>query len=460
MKTEKPEFGILTKINVADISAHKDNPRRDLGDLTELAESIKINGVLQNLTVVPVYGEISNQWHGKYTVVIGHRRLAAAKLAGLDFVPCIVSDMNSVQQIRTMLTENMQRIDLSIYEQAQGFQMMLDLGDSVTDISERTGFSESTVRRRVKLLELEEKGLYDAAKRGATIMDFARLDDVKDEKAKNRLLEFIGTNNFERELQVVIDREKRAALYEQRIKAIKSFATYDENVGYPTHLHVMSYHGYNEREVEIPEDANTTQYFYRSSGFSIELYKERDNTEEMAKEEQREEQHRQEAETRREIDEIFKAMHELRFNFVKKLSNATCKKNLAIIAKLYGELAEGKIFGSSWFDPDAKKLMEIFDIKSSGDDEEDLKILTNTETIEKSPEKYLFSLIYLEVDESKLQYCDRRWIGGRVVYAFGENPALDTIYESLIKLGYEMSDEEIALQNGTHELFTQANPEE
>lgn len=55
-----------------------------------------------------------------------------------------------------MLLENMQRSDLTVYEQAQGFQMMLDLGESISDISEKTGFSETTVRRRVKLLELDQ----------------------------------------------------------------------------------------------------------------------------------------------------------------------------------------------------------------------------------------------------------------------------------------------------------------
>ena len=58
---------------------------------------------------------------GKYTVVIGHRRLAAAKLAGLTEVPCAVVEMTEQEQIATMLLENMQRSDLTVYEQAQRF---------------------------------------------------------------------------------------------------------------------------------------------------------------------------------------------------------------------------------------------------------------------------------------------------------------------------------------------------
>ena len=78
--------GGLAYIPVSKLYPHPDNPRKDLGDLTELAESIKANGVLQNLTVVPnmVVGEISGDvWQRGYKVIIGHRRLAAAKLAGL-----------------------------------------------------------------------------------------------------------------------------------------------------------------------------------------------------------------------------------------------------------------------------------------------------------------------------------------------------------------------------------------
>ena len=64
-------------IPVKKLWQHPDNPRKDLGDVTELAESIKVNGVLQNLTVVPLIGEITKKWDGEsYRVIIGHRRLA------------------------------------------------------------------------------------------------------------------------------------------------------------------------------------------------------------------------------------------------------------------------------------------------------------------------------------------------------------------------------------------------
>lgn len=72
---DNTQNGQMVYLPVSKLFPHPDNPRKDNGDLTELAESIKANGVLQNLTVVP-------KEDGSYTVIIGHRRLAAAKLAG------------------------------------------------------------------------------------------------------------------------------------------------------------------------------------------------------------------------------------------------------------------------------------------------------------------------------------------------------------------------------------------
>ena len=70
-----------------------------------------------------VAGVITGEtWQDGYTVVIGHRRLAAAKLAGLRELPCVITEMTLQEQLRTMLMENMQRTDLTVYEQAQAFR--------------------------------------------------------------------------------------------------------------------------------------------------------------------------------------------------------------------------------------------------------------------------------------------------------------------------------------------------
>ena len=79
---------LIVPIPLKMLEPHPDNPRKDLGDLTELVESIKANGIMQNLTVV------ASPDPDLFRVVIGHRRMAAAKLAGLTEVPCVISDMD------------------------------------------------------------------------------------------------------------------------------------------------------------------------------------------------------------------------------------------------------------------------------------------------------------------------------------------------------------------------------
>ena len=146
--------------------------RQELGDLSELAASIKENGVYQNLTVIPGHYLSSREYISKcvdeggdaaaaaaawapkvmwvgddYTIIIGHRRAAAAQQAGLYELPCAIVEMDEREQMQTMMVENMQRSDLTVYEQAQGFQMMMDFGQTVEQISDKSGFSQSTVRR-------------------------------------------------------------------------------------------------------------------------------------------------------------------------------------------------------------------------------------------------------------------------------------------------------------------------
>jgi len=231
-------------ISIDKLFAHPKNPRHDLGDLTELAESIKERGVLQNLTAVPMES-------GSYTVVIGHRRLAAAKLAGLAEVPCAVTDMDERTQVATMLMENIQRADLTILEQAEGFQMMLDLGETMKGISEKTGFSESTVRHRVKLNELDEKKFEKAVARGGRMEDYIALEQIKDPELKNKALEAIGTNNFEWTLRRATEEEKRNERKQALIEYLEGFAELTEYRN--GLLFITSFYDFDQAGWEKPE---------------------------------------------------------------------------------------------------------------------------------------------------------------------------------------------------------------
>ena len=184
----------IKMIPIGDLMHHPENPRKDLGDLEELTASIKANGVLQNLTVVADLEKC------KYLVVIGNRRFEAAKAAGLVELPCVISDMDHKTQVATMLEENMQRQDLTVYEQAEGFQMMMDLGFTQKEISEKTGFSEKTVRERVKLTKLNKKNFAKAVNKGATLLDLIEVTKLDSKTDQNKVLEYAGTENFRKEM--------------------------------------------------------------------------------------------------------------------------------------------------------------------------------------------------------------------------------------------------------------------
>lgn len=177
----------IVEIMVEHIHPHPENPRKDLGDLSELAESIKKKGVMQNLTIIPM-----EERPGEYTAIIGHRRHAAAKLAGISKVPCIIVEgMSEKEQLSTMLEENIQRSDLTIIEQAQGFQMMLNLGETEQTIAEKTGFSKTTIHHRLNLAKLNQKELKKKEADDSfqlTLKDLYSLEKIEDIKTRNRIL--------------------------------------------------------------------------------------------------------------------------------------------------------------------------------------------------------------------------------------------------------------------------------
>lgn len=182
----------IKTIALENIFPHPDNPRKDLGDLTELTESIKKNGVLQNLTVMPGHYEGDEWKKDGYTLLIGHRRAAAARAAKLITVPCTVAHlMNRKEQVALMLEENMQRTDLTIQEQAAGFQMMLDLGDTIDDVAKKTGFSKQTVKHRIEIAKLDPDAIAAAEEEGfyqISISDYMKLEKLPTVEMRNEVL--------------------------------------------------------------------------------------------------------------------------------------------------------------------------------------------------------------------------------------------------------------------------------
>ncbi|MDO5535213.1 MAG: ParB/RepB/Spo0J family partition protein [Propionibacteriaceae bacterium] len=202
---------------VDQIDPHPNNPRRDLGDLTELAASIQALGILQPLVVVP------NE--DRYRVVIGHRRLAAARMAGLVEVPTHVeTSLTDSEQVQLMLVENVQRDDLTPVEEAAGYQQLLDLGMKVTMIAKRTGRPRKTVDARLQLLGLPDVAQEKVHARQLSLEEAAVLVEFDgDVDAVEGLLKYAGTPNWGWAVKQQRDRLEREKAMKPIVDKLQAF---------------------------------------------------------------------------------------------------------------------------------------------------------------------------------------------------------------------------------------------
>lgn len=161
-KTSAPK-----KLPLHRIIPNAKQPRAFFDDekLLELAESIKVQGVLQPLLVRPV-GSDPEQ---KYEIVAGERRFRASRIAGLHEVPVVIRELTDEQAMLAALIENLQREDLNPMEEAQG---LLELSQKFNlrqeDIAAKIGKSRSMVANTLRLMQLPECIRLDIAERKMT----------------------------------------------------------------------------------------------------------------------------------------------------------------------------------------------------------------------------------------------------------------------------------------------------
>lgn len=200
-------------INTSLIDPHPDNPRKNIGDVNDLAASIKTNGLLTPLSVVP-NGE-------RYRVIAGHRRLAACKQAGIGAVPCFVLQLDPLQQLEAMVTENCQREQLTALEEADAIQGMLDLGATTASVAHRLGRSADYVRDRAKAasIKTEVRATRDDFSQLTIgqLVAIARYDGQPDRQKK--LAQAAGTSNFDYILRN-IERDDRERQWIESVAAL------------------------------------------------------------------------------------------------------------------------------------------------------------------------------------------------------------------------------------------------
>ena len=126
-------------ISISTIFPNPEQPRTEFGDLSELTESIREKGVLEPLLVKPTDD-------GQFMIIAGERRWRASQLAGLTEVPCIEMDLDAQGVAEIALIENLQRKDLTVWEEADGLKALSDkFGYKQDEIAQKISKSRTTV---------------------------------------------------------------------------------------------------------------------------------------------------------------------------------------------------------------------------------------------------------------------------------------------------------------------------
>ena len=143
----------IQEIPMGELDPNPDQPRRTFSaeSISQLADSIREQGVLQPLLVAPAGS-------GRYMIIAGERRYRAGREAGLETLPCIVKDIDVIRQREIALIENLQREDLNPIEAAKGIRALMDqCGYTQEKVSARLGKSRPAVANMLRLLQLPDE---------------------------------------------------------------------------------------------------------------------------------------------------------------------------------------------------------------------------------------------------------------------------------------------------------------
>jgi ParB family chromosome partitioning protein len=175
------------------IEPNPEQPRVEIGDLTELTGSIKEKGVLEPLLVKPM------RETGTWMIIAGERRWRASNLAGLKEVPCIELDIDEKEIAEIALIENLQRKDLNVWEEADGLAALGSrFGYTHDEIAKKIGKSRTTVTEAMAIAglpgDIRRKCLDAKLNAKSTLLEIARQFD---EKAMHQFLDRIQNKSRE-----------------------------------------------------------------------------------------------------------------------------------------------------------------------------------------------------------------------------------------------------------------------
>ncbi len=180
-------------IPIDQIDLNPSQPREQVGDLTDLVSSIKEKGVLEPVLVSPR--------SGRFQIIAGERRYRASLKAGLSQLPCIEVDADEKGILEISLIENLQRKDLTAFEEAEGIRRLCDrFGYTHEQVAKKLGRARTSITESFSLLTLPIKIRSRCEKAGVTaksmLLQIAR---EKSEKAMEELVDKILSSGMSRE---------------------------------------------------------------------------------------------------------------------------------------------------------------------------------------------------------------------------------------------------------------------
>ena len=182
----------VVEIPIDKISLNPYQPRKnfDSDKIAELAKSIKQYGVIQPITV-------RKNFIGGYELVSGERRLKASRLINCTHMPCIVIDVTENDSAVIALLENLQRADLSYWEEAEAMQHLIcDHKYTQEEVAEKLGKSQSSVANRLRILKLPESVREIIREKNLTERHARALLKVHDEQTQLKILKQVCENEY------------------------------------------------------------------------------------------------------------------------------------------------------------------------------------------------------------------------------------------------------------------------
>lgn len=441
---------MIQEIAIEKLKIHPQNVRKTYTGIEELADSIKAKGILQNLTVVKAPDDPESYW-----VVIGNRRLTAARAAGIKTLPCAVVEMSEKDQISTMLLENMQRNDLSVCEQAQGFQLMLDLGETESSISEKTGFSRTTVRHRLNIAKLDQEILADREENGEfqlSLTDLYELEKVKDIEERNKILAHASNSRdlkWSVERAIREEKENQAAgeitekLEELGVKPAPKKAKDERWSGKwedVKHINISTWE--EDNTIDLPKTTDQL-YYYR---YFSDVYVVKKHIKEEPVLSEGEKRRKQIDQNKKKIKAMLKEMKTARNSFVLGIIKGTfsAPKEYDAQADLWKLYINLICSGSGIY---RNKIYNFYGIDNEYETKEEEKERILSEFKALSQEKQMLILL----SESSEPYEPTDYEG----HYKNDMGTLRDFYKILERYGFSFGSlEEMKILNGTHELYT------